>query len=252
MAKVIPLSEGSFTVDGTKEFIPFDPARDSLSARGRGSLLVEIQPFVVITGDDYLLLDTGLGFRGPAGTLALHQHLRDHGIEPEQINKVLLSHLHKDHAAAVTEKDPVSGIRQLSFPQATYYVNRNELEYALSLDGKSYHAEDFALLKDADQVEFTGSEGEIGNHVHYEVTGGHCRYHQVFWIRDEEGTYFFGGDVAPQLSQLKNRFIAKYDEDGRKSMELRQHYKEVGAREGWVFLFYHDIGTPSIQLPQAD
>lgn len=252
MAKIIPLSEGSFTVDGSKQFIAFDPARDQLSDRGRGSLLVEIQPFLIITGEDYLLLDTGLGFREPDGTLALHQHLRQHGIAPSKINKVLLSHLHKDHSAGVTEKDPVSGERRLSFPEATYYVNRDELDYALSLEGTSYHREDFALLKQTDQVELTGPEGQIGDAVHYQVTGGHSRYHQVFWIRDEEGIYFFGGDIAPQLSQLKNRFIAKYDEDGRKSMELRQHYKEVGAREGWVFLFYHDIGTPYIQLPATD
>ncbi|MBX5438050.1 MAG: MBL fold metallo-hydrolase, partial [Thermoflavifilum sp.] len=49
MAKIIPLTEGTFTVDKTKQFIPFDPQRDRLQDRPKGSLLIEIQPFLVIT-----------------------------------------------------------------------------------------------------------------------------------------------------------------------------------------------------------
>ncbi len=54
----------------------------------------------------------------------------------------------------------------------------------------------------------------------------------------------FVGDVVPQLQQLRNKFIAKYDFDGRKSMQLRQQWKELGELEKWTFLFYHDIKTP--------
>ena len=59
--KIIPLSEGTFTVDKTKLFIPFDNGKDELQARSSGSLLVEIQPFVVITSKDILLLGYGIG-----------------------------------------------------------------------------------------------------------------------------------------------------------------------------------------------
>ena len=65
--RIIPLSEGAFTVDKTKEFIPFDHATDDLQERATGSLLVEIQPFLVITEKDVLLLDTGLGFEATWG-----------------------------------------------------------------------------------------------------------------------------------------------------------------------------------------
>jgi hypothetical protein len=55
-----PLSEGQFTVDQTKVFVPFDASQHQLTARPAGSLLVEIQPFVVITSQDVILLDAGL------------------------------------------------------------------------------------------------------------------------------------------------------------------------------------------------
>ena len=137
MARIIPLSEGSFTVDGTKKFIPYDEQRDSLKDRSAGSLLVEIQPFLVITDRDILLLDTGLGFRNADGILQLHQNLIDNGINPMEVTKVLMSHLHKDHAGGVSVEDLITGERSLSFPHATYYVSRQELEYAIANDGKS-------------------------------------------------------------------------------------------------------------------
>jgi hypothetical protein len=55
---------------------------------------------------------------------------------------------------------------------------------------------------------------------------------------------FFGGDEAPQLQQMKSRFVAKYDHDGKRSMELRQEWRKKGEEEQWQFLFYHDIKTP--------
>jgi glyoxylase-like metal-dependent hydrolase (beta-lactamase superfamily II) len=248
MAQIIPLSEGSFTIDATKEFIPFDINTDDLQQRTRGSLLVEIQPFLLITEKDYLLLDTGLGFHTPQENLQLHQNLINHGIDPSQITKVLISHLHKDHTGGISFKNEKTGKRALSFPEAVYYVNKDEMNYALQHDGKSYLSEEFSLLKESGNVSWLEGDGIIDGYIDYRVTGGHCPYHQVFWIQDRGDIYFFGGDVAPQFSQMKNRFIAKYDYDGRKSMELRQQYAEQGKKEKWTFLFYHDIKTPFIQL----
>ncbi|HEY0271731.1 MAG TPA: MBL fold metallo-hydrolase, partial [Chitinophaga sp.] len=103
--RIIPLSEGAFTVDKTKQFVPFNVEKDSMQDRSGGSLLVEIQPFLVITGHDYILLDAGLGFRNANGVLQLHQHLIDHGVNPMDISKVLMSHLHKDHAGGLLQTD---------------------------------------------------------------------------------------------------------------------------------------------------
>ena len=72
---IVPLSEGSFTIDKTKLFIPYDENQHELHDRPTGSLLVEIQPFVVVTSKDILLLDTGLGFANADGKLQVHQNL---------------------------------------------------------------------------------------------------------------------------------------------------------------------------------
>lgn len=240
--KIFPLSEGSFTIDSTKLFVPFDETQHDLQERPTGSLLVEIQPFVVITATDVLVLDAGLGFAGQNGELQLHGALKKLGIQPEQVTKVLMTHLHKDHAGGVSHGE---GEKQLSFRYATYYIQKRELEFAFEKGFPSYIPEELEVLKDSPQVQFLYDDaGTIDNYILYQHTGAHSPHHQVFWIREDNETIFFGGDVAPQLQQMKVRYKTKYDFEPEKAMQLRQQWWQQGREEGWKFLFYHDIKTP--------
>jgi glyoxylase-like metal-dependent hydrolase (beta-lactamase superfamily II) len=240
--RIIPLSEGAFTVDKSKEFIPFDHTTDSLQTRTSGSLLVEIQPFLVVTEKDILLLDTGLGFEYD-GELQIRRNIRNAGIDPDSITKVLLSHLHKDHVSGAGRKR-TDGNRVVSFPQAIYYLQQRELEYAIEKGFPSYEPETFTFLNNFSNLVKLEGSGLIDGYINYELTGGHCPFHQVFHIVENKEHVFFGADVAPQLNQMKNRFVAKYDYDGRKCMELRKKWWDQGQKENWTFLFYHDIRNP--------
>ncbi|HEU0065587.1 MAG TPA: MBL fold metallo-hydrolase, partial [Flavisolibacter sp.] len=115
--KVIPLSEGAFTIDKTKLFVPFDETKDELQDRPVGSLLVEIQPIVIITSKEIILCDTGLGFADADGTMQLLTNLSRAGINPSQVSKVLLSHLHKDHSGGLGLPADKS---RLALPNAVY------------------------------------------------------------------------------------------------------------------------------------
>ena len=245
--QIYPLSEGSFTIDKSKQFIPFNLDVDDLNQRNVGSLLVEIQPFVVVTDKDVILIDAGLGFLNSSGSLQLHENLLRLDINPYDVTKVLLSHLHKDHAGGIAFKDPYFNTLKVSFPQATYYVQKKELEYAFEKGFPSYITEELEILKNVDNLVLLDGEGKIDNYIEYSITGGHCPFHQVFWIKENNETIFFGGDEAPQLQQMKSRFSAKYDFDGKKAMELRQLWWQQGKDEGWTFLFYHDIKSPLIK-----
>ncbi|HYF31956.1 MAG TPA: MBL fold metallo-hydrolase [Chitinophagaceae bacterium] len=237
--KIIPLSEGSFTIDKTKLFVPFNETTDDLQKRPVGSLLVEVQPFVVVTAEDVLLLDTGLGFE-QEGAMQLHRNMMEAGINPGEVTKVLLSHLHKDHAGGVG----AIGNKTLSFPNATYYVQRQELAFAFEKGFPSFITEELEPLKHSNQLVLLDGNGALDGYIKYEVTGAHSPYHQVFWIVEGGERLFFGADDAPQLQQMRHRFVAKYDYNGKLAMELRQRWWEQGEKEGWTFLFYHDITTP--------
>lgn len=244
MAQIVALGEGAFTVDKTKRFIPFNVGEDNLQERSRGSLLVEIQPFLVITSRDILLLDTGLGFTDKEGKLQIHQNLSKHGINPSDVTKVLMSHLHNDHSGGLAFPNK----KIAAFENAIYYINKQEWDFALSKESTSYNPGNFKFLEKNQNLKFIEGNGVIDNYIQYEVTSAHSPFHQVFKIMDGEEIIFFGGDDAPQLHQMKNRFKAKYDFDGEKSMNLRQKWWQEGEEEKWTFLFYHDIKHPHFPI----
>jgi glyoxylase-like metal-dependent hydrolase (beta-lactamase superfamily II) len=248
MAQVFPLSEGVFTVGHDKQFVPFNVEADILTDRPTGSLLVEILPFLVVTDKDVMILDTGLGFNNPNGELMIHDNLRHHGYEPGDVTKVLMSHLHKDHAGGMMYEDN-NGILKPTFPNATYYIYRAEADFALQTGMPSFHTSEIEPLFTTPQVKWLdGEEGTIDGYIHFYHSGGHSPQHIVFLIDDGKNKIFFGGDEAPQLKQMKIKYIAKYDFDGKKAMQLREEYAERGKAEGWEFLFYHDVKTPTAKL----
>ncbi len=244
----VPLSEGEFTIGRDKVFVPFNLETDELNSRPIGSLLVEVQPFLVDTSSDVLVLDTGLGFKNHNGQMMIHAALAKNGYTADQVTKVLLSHLHKDHAGGVMYQDE-AGVWKPTFPNAKYYIYRPEADYALEVGYPSYHPEDIEPLLASGQVSWLdGEEGTIDGYIHYMHSGAHCPQHIVYLIEEGGEKVFFGGDEAPQLKQMKMKYIAKYDYDGKKAMEFREQYAARGHAEDWQFLFYHDVKQPIAKI----
>ncbi len=245
---IYPLSEGSYTIGWDKIFKPFDVTIDSMTDRP-ASLLVEIQPFLLVTETQNILLDTGLGFYDSDNELVICNLIEQIGLQPEEIDLVLLSHLHKDHAGAVCRKEN-SQTKNLiaSFPNAKYYLQNEELNYAYSNAGSSYDLEIIEALKQSGQIELLDGDGKINDEINYEISGGHTPFHQIFRINANGERYFYGGDVAPQFSQMQRKFVAKYDFDGKRSAALRQQYTQEGLENDYTFLFFHDLKTPFCKL----
>ena len=234
--KVFPLNEGSYSVDATKKFIPFNPQVDNFRDRP-GSLFIHVNPFLVKTADDLIVLDTGLGYKNTQDELHIHQHIRNAGFDPADVSLVLMSHLHYDHSGGLVVER--GGRLEPSFPGARHVVQKGEWEFGLSGKSSSYHKEIFEALQGKVKLELVEGSGELQPGIRFELSGGHCPFHQVFWLEMEGQKYVFGGDELPEPEQLIRKFIAKYDYDGRKAMELREEYGKIAAAEGWACLFYH-------------
>jgi len=234
--QVFTLHEGSYSVDATKKFVPFDPAIHNPKDRP-ASLFINVQPFLVKLNDQLILIDTGLGYSDEEGSLRLHQHIKKAGFAPEDVNLVLMSHLHFDHSGGMVHH--YNDKMELSFPNATYVIQRGEWESAFTSPSSSYHTDIFEFLQRNAQIEFVEGTGKLTNEITYQLTGAHCPFHQVFLIDDGNEKVFFGGDVLPEPEELIRKFIAKYDFDGRKAMELREEFGKQAVAENWKCLFYH-------------
>lgn len=246
--RIYPLSEGSFWVDSTKVFKPFLNNDAEIQQPPMGSIIVEVQPFVVVTEKDIILLDTGLGYFNNQGILQIHANLMAVGIDPSTVTKVFLSHLHKDHSGGMSYLHPHQQEHFIGFPNANYFIQKREYDLALQSKSASYIADQIQILEAFNKVQWlTKDEGVIDDIIHYKMTGGHSLFHQVCWIKEQDEILFFGADVAPQLQQMKVRFVAKYDLDGKLAMQWRQVWWTTGQQEKWKFLFYHDSKVPTFK-----
>lgn len=234
--QVFTLNEGSYSVDSTKKFIPFDPLKDNPKDRP-ASLFIHVQPFLVKLDNQLILLDTGLGYSDEAGELHLHKNIKKAGFDPQDVDLVLMSHLHFDHSGGMVHH--LGEKMELSFPNATYVMQREEWETAFTSSSSSYHTEIFDFLQRNAQLKFVEGTGKLNDQISFELTGAHCPFHQVFLMDDGVDKVFFGGDVLPEPEELIRKFIAKYDFDGRKAMELRDEYGKKAVSEHWKCLFYH-------------
>jgi glyoxylase-like metal-dependent hydrolase (beta-lactamase superfamily II) len=247
--QIFPLGEGSYSVDASKKFIPFDPQTDNPKDRP-ASLFIHVNPFLVKTDNDLMLLDTGLGYKDTRDELFLHQHIRNAGFEPEEVTLVLMSHLHYDHSGGlVVERN---GKLEPSFPSAKHVIQKGEWEFGISGRSSSYHKEIFEALQNTAQIQLVEGSGELKPGIKHELSGGHCPFHQVFWIENNGQKCFFGGDELPEPEQLIRKFIAKYDYDGRKAMMLREEYGKKAAEESWTCLFYHAKSTAVGNVKYSD
>src|SRR5690606_23348333 len=188
------LYEGSFSVDTTKKFIPFDPAIHDRKDRP-GSLFIHVHPFLIESANGLILLDTGLGFTNADGGLLLHDNMRKKGFDPADVRYVLQSHLHKDHASGmVTEQD---GSLRLAFPEAEYVIQRGEWEDAYSGKSDSYRTEIFDVLQRSGNLLLVEGDGVVNNEIRYEQSGGHTAHHQVSISKPAASIFSSGGMKHP-------------------------------------------------------
>src|SRR5262249_21905802 len=153
-----------------KLFVPFNAEQDELQARSKGSLLVEIQPFAIVTSEDVIILDTGLGFEVD-GQLQIHLNLMKAAIDPSKVTKVMLSHLHKDHSGGMTHVNAATGMAEACFPNATYYIQKQELDFAFEKGFPSYITDELVGIKDLKKLVLLEGNGVVDGYIKYELTG---------------------------------------------------------------------------------
>jgi glyoxylase-like metal-dependent hydrolase (beta-lactamase superfamily II) len=84
---------------------------------------LSINAYLINTGSHLVLIDTGAGELFGAASSVLLSNLRAAGYQPEQIDTILLTHIHADHSGGLS----VGGVRR--FPNATVYVDQRDVEY---------------------------------------------------------------------------------------------------------------------------
>jgi glyoxylase-like metal-dependent hydrolase (beta-lactamase superfamily II) len=199
---------------------------------------------VLNTGDKLILFDTGLGtldLFGPT-TGKLMNSLQQAGINPEDIDAVVMSHAHIDHCGGCMADD---GTRH--FPNAEYFIT--EADYKFWTDETKVPEQFKVFLETAqknltpnlDRLHFFKDGEEILPGIQAIYTPGHTVGHTVFMIDQGGQQLCFIGDLAhhPVLLLQKPLTEFKYDTDPKQSAQSRVKMLGRLADERVALLAYH-------------
>jgi glyoxylase-like metal-dependent hydrolase (beta-lactamase superfamily II) len=186
-----------------------------------------------------------VGLRQPEGLLQALQRL---GIRPEEVDAVVTTHLHWDHAGGLTRRDEAGGL-ELTFKRARHFIQRSEWEFALHPDVRSqagYVEDDFTPLADGnDMVEFLDGDTEIMPGVHLRHVGGHTPGSQVLVLRSGELACAVTGDLVCQTPHLKVPWNMSADIEPLRVFEQKARLFDEAQRHRWLLVLSHETEHPA-------
>jgi methylmalonyl-CoA epimerase len=250
--ELISVSDGFFRLDGGSMFgvVPKPLWEQKAPADSRNRIRLAMRPLVV-RGRRTMIIDAGLGDKendkfldiyGVDRTRTLDHTLAEAGLAPEDIDIVLATHLHFDHAGGFTVRDPSGRIRP-RFPRAQYIVRRGEWDDAThphERNRASYLSDNYLPLAEAGVLQIVDDDQTIMPGVRVQRTGGHTMHHQMVLIESGGKTAAFVADLMPTKAHLGEAWIMGYDLYPMDTLAAKKNFlKEAVDREILVF-FEHD------------
>jgi glyoxylase-like metal-dependent hydrolase (beta-lactamase superfamily II) len=204
----------------------------------------EVNTFLIRGGGRILLVDTGFG-------TTLFESMKTLGVEPDQVDAVLITHMHGDHFGGL-QKDG-----KALFPRAELYLAQQERDYWVAGDGRNNRSAGAALAPYGDRLR-TFLPGELGTPIRELLPGivpiaafGHTPGHTLFLVNSRGERLLILGDLmhAQDIQFPLPEISVTYDTDPRAAAAVRKRVLEYAAAEkipvAGMHLVYPAIGTVS-------
>ena len=210
---------------------------------------------LLVKGDGFTaVIESGLGEKWTEKSRALYaidpatalpRSLERLGVEPEDVDALILSHLHFDHAGGATRLE--AGRVVPTFPNATLYVQQTELAHARApneRDRASYRPEDWEPWAAAGRLETVSGEREIRPGITVVPVRGHNAGMQAIRVDSGGRTLFYFADALPTSAHVPVPWIMAYDLYPVDLIENKKRLLEEAVREKWLCVFEHDPLIP--------
>ena len=262
--ELVPLSDGFLALDGGAMFgvVPKPLWERVAPADARNRIRMGMRPLLV-RGERTVLIDAGCGDKMDAKSAEIYafdrsRHLdhalADAGLTATDIDVVLASHLHFDHAGGFTARGQ-DGVARPRFPRAQYIARTGEWEDAVhphERNRASYFAENYVPLKEAGVLTLVDGDGEVAPGIRVRRTGGHTMHHQIVMIESGGQTAVFMADLIPTVAHVPLPWIMGYDLYPMDTLSFKRGFLREAVEREYLVFFEHDPTVSAGYLREKD
>jgi glyoxylase-like metal-dependent hydrolase (beta-lactamase superfamily II) len=262
--ELVPLLDGTFKLDGGAMFgvIPKPLWERRAPSDERNRIRMAMRPLLV-RGEKTMIIDAGAGDKmGPKSeeiyaidrARNVSDGLADAGLTEADVDIVLASHLHFDHAGGFTRRD-ASGDLVAVFPRARYIARTGEYADAIRPNERnraSYLAENYVPLREAGVLDLVDGDETIMPGVRVRRTGGHTMHHQIVMIESGGRTAVFAADLIPTVAHIDPVWVMGYDLYPMDTLDFKRAFVQEAIDREYLIFFEHDPDVAAGYIREAD
>ncbi len=251
------LDGGSTYLDGGAMFgvVPKPLWEKKYPCNEKNQIECRTDPILIQTGGKNFLVDSGLGKGkltdkqkrnfGVMQESRLKESLQDAGLTVNDIDYLLMTHLHFDHACGLTNYEEGSYVSV--FPNAAIIcsdIEWNEMRNPNIRSKSTYWKANWEGI--TAQVNTFSKEWQMGA-IRLIHTGGHSDGHSILVIEDGGETLIHMADIMPTHAHQNVLWVMAYDDYPMNSIAAKQKWLQFGLDRNAWFTFYHDAYYRAVQ-----
>ena len=259
--RVDVLNDGFFRTDGGAMFgvVPKVMWERKLPPDDRNRVVMAIRCLLLRVDGRVILVDTGIGDKlrqrdielfGVDRKIGLLGELAALGVAPDDIDVVVDTHLHFDHAGGNTILD--AGLAVPAFPKAEYWIQRGEwldATHPSERTRSTYIPENFEPIERSGQLRLFDGAATIAPGISWLMTPGHTPHHTCVLIELAEQSILFTVDVCPFAAHLERiAWVPGVDLEPLVAMETKRRVIADALRHNRLVVFDHDPRIISARL----
>ncbi|WP_271399401.1 MBL fold metallo-hydrolase [Staphylococcus nepalensis] len=215
-------------------------------------------PILIQTEEFNIIIDTGIGKEkltdkerkifGVNYESQIEEDLKSFNLETQDIDYVLMTHLHFDHASGLTDNEG-----HAVFENAIHVIQQDEWHEFNSPNIRSK-----STYWKKNNGDFTKklilfeNQLEVVSGIHIYHTGGHSYGHSIITIESKGEKAVHMGDIFPTIAHKNPLWVTAYDDYPMQSIREKERIIPRFILEDYWFLYYHDVNYFAVKFNQTE